>query len=753
MWPLLKYPSSSLLSLGDDGIKNSYTYLWQSLYGSGTWFSGMNYPYGEHIVYTDGQPLLSVTLAALRPVVPLSPEFVLGLMHLLLIFAFWLGMLYLYKTLRILGTHPGFAISSSIFIQLLSPQLLRLNGHYALSYLCFVPMLFYWSLQYHRQGAFRYPIYLFLLLLTFTFLHPYYALLGLVWCGSYSIAAFTIRNKSVKQKFSKALPILVPALLVFVCFKIFLLLTDPVKDRPSEPLVIINDAATTFGRWFLSKHSKIWSSLSEINAAGNLGWMEGNYLGAAPILLCLSATILYLISKMKGRSGLSIPGLQLEGVWIFMAFVALFVSTDYPVIWLSSLDINALAFLKQFRALERVGWLAYYIIGIAAAVFLYHLLQYLFTIQKKNKIAILILVVASALSVLDANGYLIHTRNVMFAANWNYKWFFGKLEGEDWNTFLKDHNKKKENFSALLLLPYTHVGSEKLWLFSPVVNTWPFTLSDRAAFQLQLPQMDVMMSRTSWSQTFKSVRLEGGPFADKEVFRNLPDSRPILLLLADGDIRNEHIHYLLSASDSIGHFSDLAVFQLWPRRVLRSDDSVRKAALELGTQLPFGDTLLGSSKPFFINHYNNGVGEASLFGPSNLPIKEKTAVIADFTFNPDNTNTGFEFSAWLLLDDKDPFSPSFLVEMMNEKGDLLSTTNPHTKFSTDNKGMWFRASGWLPPLTTCSRIRVTLNNEPSGSYRALDEVQIRPLGTLLISKMKDGSVLVNNHLLNRQSKP
>jgi len=46
-------PGSILLSMEGDAPKNYFTFLYHSLYGDGAWFAGMNYPFGEHIVFTD----------------------------------------------------------------------------------------------------------------------------------------------------------------------------------------------------------------------------------------------------------------------------------------------------------------------------------------------------------------------------------------------------------------------------------------------------------------------------------------------------------------------------------------------------------------------------------------------------------------------------------------------------------------------------------------------------------------------------
>src|SRR4051812_26014633 len=65
---LVTRPGHVVTALGGDGAKNIFTYLYHSMYGKGYWFEGMNYPYGEHITYTDGQPLLSVLFASMHNV-------------------------------------------------------------------------------------------------------------------------------------------------------------------------------------------------------------------------------------------------------------------------------------------------------------------------------------------------------------------------------------------------------------------------------------------------------------------------------------------------------------------------------------------------------------------------------------------------------------------------------------------------------------------------------------------------------------
>src|SRR3954462_2991656 len=89
-------PWHILPDIGGDGAKNNFTYLYHSLFGNGYWFEGMNYPYGEHIVYTDGMPVLSVPLTWFGHI---TPAIALTVLWLLVGASYVLSIVYCYKIL------------------------------------------------------------------------------------------------------------------------------------------------------------------------------------------------------------------------------------------------------------------------------------------------------------------------------------------------------------------------------------------------------------------------------------------------------------------------------------------------------------------------------------------------------------------------------------------------------------------------------------------------------------------------------
>src|ERR1022692_4753739 len=115
-------PAHVINELGGDCGKNYFTFLYHSIYGKGVWFDGMNYPYGEHIIYADGQPALSTFLHLFQP---LDPHYALATMNLAISLSYVVAILFTYKILTRFGVNPFIAILFACLINLLSPQVMR----------------------------------------------------------------------------------------------------------------------------------------------------------------------------------------------------------------------------------------------------------------------------------------------------------------------------------------------------------------------------------------------------------------------------------------------------------------------------------------------------------------------------------------------------------------------------------------------------------------------------------------------------
>src|SRR5690554_1164023 len=172
-FPVFLNPNDIVFASAGDGIKNYYTYLFHAKYAHSFWeFQGMNYPFYEHIVYTDAQPLLSYIIHLLG-----LSDYGIGILNSLLLLSFPISAVLIYKVLKHYGVNTIWAICSGITIALFSPQIFRLTGHLSLSYSFAIPLMWLLLIKITEHKNFKWTFILFLVLGIAFFTHPY---LGLI---------------------------------------------------------------------------------------------------------------------------------------------------------------------------------------------------------------------------------------------------------------------------------------------------------------------------------------------------------------------------------------------------------------------------------------------------------------------------------------------------------------------------------------------------------------------------------------------
>lgn len=739
---LVTKSSHVVAEIGGDGAKNNFTYVYHSMYGDGIWFDGMNYPYGEHIVYTDGQPVISVILSYFNNI---TPGKALSVMWLLIGLSYVLSSVYLYKILVHFKVGPLIAMIFAGLICVFSPQLFRLQGHYALAYSCIIPMMFFWTIKYNAQYKFRYCLYFFLAGCLMGFIHPYFAAMLMVWVFSYSFAYCVCGQEKLKANALRVLPLVITVVAVFAVIAITMKLTDPVKDRPVTPLNTFYETCTRSKHIFTSSYSPVWQYIKkktkfDKESTGGEGYVYLGFFVCLTIVCSVLAAIVKSIRKKRLVINTGDSGFQ--PLWLLMAFCVLLFSMGIPFIW-NMEWLNYLSFFKQFRSLGRFSWVFYYIITVYATVVLW---QFFIVARKKRYLfsGYLVLLLALATWVYEASGYVKYSRGLAATAVNNYDFIFPPAD-ENWEAFLKQQQHTGADFQAILMLKFFHVGTEKLWVGN---GEWLTTLGSKAAMQLHLPIVDVMMSRSSWGQAKKQVKIAAGPFVDKPILHDIKSRKPFLLLHFEDDSLDADQKYLLFASDYIGHYSQCNVYACYPDRIAASD---KKHADSINKVLPFmktaGDTCITGSNDWFVQHYNNAGCAEYLFGrQSAFPITVSDSIIATIPVGKHADNTAYEFSCWFLLGDKDYRSPYITVQSVDSDGNVIDQIDARSNQSLDNYGMWFRASVYFKMKQNCTAIRCKLINDPKPTYIAMDELLLRPANTIIVSKSADGMIMVNNHV-------
>jgi hypothetical protein len=345
----------------------------------------------------------------------------------------------------------------------------------------------------------------------------------------------------------------------------------------------------------------------------------------------------------------------------------------------------------------------------------------------------------------DAHGYVKRVHEQLEHGQSNNYTFLSRIE-RNWNIYLESINYKPADFQAVIALPYTHIGSEKIWLLKNAEQDWTQVLSWRVCVQTGLPLVNVMMSRTSWKQTFDQVRLGGGPLTHKPILET-GDDRPFLVLVMEQNpITDPDTKWILAASEKIGFHSDLIVYKLYPDKLKQADRLYKASLTAAASSIGIGDHLISGTGVWYVNHFDHDGGDSILFGSGAAKLIKGHRLLTTVHVPYYRTAGPHEFSLWFRADDKNSMTPDLQIEFLDEQGDPLDNATLHTSWSTDNKGMWMRASDFINIPSQCRQIRLKVFDEET-NYSGVDELMIRPAGAIIMSKSKDGTVMANNHFL------
>jgi len=741
-------PGHVIIELGGDCGKNYFTFLYHSIYGHGWWFEGMNYPYGEHITYADGQPIISGALQLFNGV---TIRDALMVMNLLISLSYVLAMVFTYKILIRFGVKPFIAILFACLINLFAPQVYRIVAHFSLAYLCPIPMLFYWTLMYHYSSKWKWPVYIFIMGFIMSFIHLYTGATIFFWIAFYVTGYLMLIKTPLRERVKHVMPLLVVGVTLFLLIKIFIAFTDPIKDRPGFPLnsleyvTHIKDIVSSPNSYFWQyiRYKTKFTKFSE----GGEGYC---YLGLVAFFAILISAIVGAVNKIRKRPGdeLLISEQGFSPIWLFVAGGCLLLAMGVPFVWNMKWLFNYLSIFKQFRAMGRFSWPFYYIATIYAAVVVHTWYQRYIALHKPV-LAYSILLASLGLWSLDVSRYIKNIREHVANGVPTCDKFFFKDEEIKWPEYLEQYHYKGSDFQAIILLPIFFAGSEKLWVGGD--PSWPWSIGMRVSLQFHLPVVDVMMSRTSWSITEKQVKTAAGPFADKPMLRDLESKKPFLLLQYDDNPIDPDQAYLCNASEYLGHHFSCYIYACYPERIIANDN---KNADSINAILPYmhaADTCITDKGSWYIDHFDSKHADEHLFGDGAAPVvSNDSLVIATIPIKPTGEKRLYEFSCWFLLDNRDYRSPYFKLQSLDSTGKIISQSRAFTKESVDNKDLWFRTSLYFDIDPACRSLRCVLMNEEHPTYKVMDELMLRPADAVIISKSKDGGVMVNNHLFMRK---
>ena len=288
---------TQLPGIGADGAKNYYTLAYHIVHdASSWWFDGMNYPTGEHLMFTDNQPLIANTLKWLDSFFPIA-ENLHWLLPIFTFISFWIAALIIGNLVTKTGIHHALTAIISVGIVLLSPQLIRLSGHYSLSYAFVIPLVFALCYQLFLNWNWKTAGVLMLSLFLSGFIHPYLLAMSSLFVLLFFLTrTMASSDRNNWMEWMKAFAISIGPLILF---QVVLKITDPVEDRPEAPYGFLIYRATLSSLfmptelWYMNPIKAVFPFLFKRAAEG------GFYLG----LFSIAGTIWGLISLF--RNGIS----------------------------------------------------------------------------------------------------------------------------------------------------------------------------------------------------------------------------------------------------------------------------------------------------------------------------------------------------------------------------------------------------------------------------------------------------------------
>ena len=744
--PVLGSPTEYLLTPGGDGIKTYFDLLYYVQFDHGVQFTGMNYPTGELLLYTDGLPLLAWLLKAWKSAFGLSLPGIVAALNCTVLLASLPASPLVFALLRRCGVGRWFGALAALCIVLLSPQFHRLSGHLTLAMPFAVPLL--WYLQVRLVAATSGPRsrgrwlagYLVAALLL-GLVHPYYLLHALL------LPAATAVVQAAQQVGRQRRWWVVPAWLLaagglpVLLFRAGVAVLDHAPDRPTNPygfLVYHANFASVFGpviepfaavfKFIFHTNDPIFEGFAYVGLPVVLGLLLWGARGAAHLL--------------RRRPGLLLrpvlPAPLRATVWAVVPILLFSMGFPFVIARFEGL-LDYLTPLKQFRSLGRFAWIFYYVAAVLAAV------QYwqLYRLLRQRGVARLGQVLLGALLVVWAfeARYQLEAITRPLKDNGVAGTFIGVPD--NYYELMAQASVNPDDYQAILPLPYYSVGSEKFDIGASGVTAFE---GFRASLNLHLPLAAVMMARSRSETTLRLLQLFSSDLTPKSWPATLPSRKPLLVIASRQDsLRPAEKALLRRGARRLLATGQVTLYAL-PLTAFDTSRPARERALFAARQarLPRqGELWRTTAGPGIVwNTFGReqAPGGVSFTRPGAGHLRKGSLPLFDGQLPgalPTDTAT-YELSIWAYAKTSD-WLPGVLYRQLDAAGQEVERVDEQLKTSTEISGDWVRFSTIIHLKNPANRITV----ESGGNDLVVDDLLIRPRSTSVYWLDQRGQPVLN----------
>jgi len=541
-------PNSYLIGDEGDAMKNYYTY--QHLIKNNTGvveFEGMNYPYSENFMYTDCHPVQATVLKFINSVFPSLSDYTIGMLNFFMIISLLITALIIFFIFVELKVNKWFAILSAIGITILSPQIFRFSGHWALSYSFAIPIIIYLLLLFEKRKSLKYLVYIFFSILFLFFTHGYLGMIASLVALSYVGVDFlnSVISSTVKTNVKKHLFVFFAAALPILLFFIFMKISDSHIGRTTNPWGIYEHHAE-FENVFIPflQLNDYMSNLTDSSISQP--WEGMSYIGIVGII-----GLLFFILRVRTNQTMNKTDNSFLIKLLMGAFIVLCVSVLIPFgLW--EYLIEKISLIKQFRAIGRFAWVFYFVANITAV---YAINLALIRFKENDKLVLARVLIFLLPTLMVVEGVRYH----------NYLSSIGKSVE---NVFdLKQTNKEfqididsipSDNYQAIIMLPYFYVGSDN---YGKQSNDDLSKLAFMFSYHLNLPMFNSYLTRTSIEESKNIVQLMSSSFYPKAVEKDIISDKPFLIV-CHNEVLSANEMSLLSKSTKLSSNESYSIYEI-----------------------------------------------------------------------------------------------------------------------------------------------------------------------------------------------
>ncbi|MEM8900339.1 MAG: hypothetical protein AAGC85_19645 [Bacteroidota bacterium] len=725
-------PNGYLLDEGIDGFRNYFAYTWYGKYDGGMMFSGMNYPYPQHLFFCEVIPGLSAPLSWLG-----QEEVMVGVLHVLLILCFPLSVILLYTILKNWEIHWLYAMLASLLIGMMSPQLMRLSGHFSLAFLVFIPALLR-ILQLEEKLKLTMYAWAAGLILVFSTFHGYYLMIGSSLLLGYLLFD-VIYDEERRAHLKRHLVAFGITLSPIIMMGLFLALTDNVVDRPTHPYGYFA-YQTQWEGLFLPAEGPIFEFINGLVEVRKLTLESKVYVG-----LLGTSLFLYLLFRwtknLIQKNGISYfpQGTPPQLVrWVQLSLLILLFSTAFPFFLGMRNVLDYLPILKQFRSLGRFGWIFFYTWSLFLAVCVYHRFQ---AISKMKGQGVAYTMLGFVFLFWGLEGYtflsgrksgISHSPNPFTAKTDTYQ------------DTLDEKGLSKTDFQSILPLPLYHIGSEK---FSPIqIDPVVFKESLIASYELGVPQATGFLPRSSFQQALNILQLNAHPWLPRKILSELDNSRKILVVSKESEPYLDPAG-LEKKGVEIAHMNGVRLKELGVHELGSQNPPLgMDIASESWTELEDGSWQSNDTLPLWYQGFDGTRPDQAILGEKTFSYDYGKEVIFDHPLSVFQQGERITLSIWVKADLRRDAFPHVHIYQLTPQWEEVEHLKLDPKFSNDICENWVRVEASFPVYAKVNQLKIQI----TGKFAEVESLLLAPEGALPEWELGNGERLLANYPLSSE---